>query len=134
MTTFTEGLDAIKTTLEKGMAEKSADTQQSAEPTKVNIDLSDLTKILSALGEDVREGLEAWKTQDRDDIDNYNSRVTAVNAGLSELRRMMGTYMKERRLDRGSSDVEPIVDISGVDVSAETLDKIYNLIEKDPKS
>ena len=134
MTTFSEGLEAIKTTLEKGIAERPDETKESAQPTQVNIDLSELTKILNVLGKDVREGLEAWKSQDRDDIDNYNSRVTAVNAGLSELRRMMGAYMKERRLDRGASDDDQVVDISGVDVSAETLDKIYNLIEEDPKS
>lgn len=126
MTTFSEGLDAIRTTLEQGMAQKPA---QSGE---MRVDLGDLAQILDTLGKDVREGLEAWKTQDRDDIGDFNSRISSVNSGLSELRRMMGDYMRERRLDRGTGG--GVVDISGVDVSAETLDKIYNLIEKDPKS
>ena len=125
MTTFTEGLEGIKATIEE------AASKQSEVSGGLTVDLGDLTKILAAMGTDVREGLEAWKKQDRDDIEDFNKRIQSVNLGLADLKRLVGEYMRTRKVNRPTDDP---VDLSEVDVSAETLSQIYNLIEQDPKA
>ena len=70
-------------------------------------------------------------TADRDDIEDFNKRIQSVNLGLADLKRLVGEYMRTRKVNRPTDDP---VDLSEVDVSAETLSQIYNLIEQDPKA
>lgn len=125
MTTFTEGLDGIKSTLDEAVAKQPEQTGE------MKVDLGDLSKILEVLGSDVREGLESWKKQDRDDIKDFTTKIKSVNLGLADLKQLIDEYMRTRKVSRSSD--EP-VDLSGVDVSADTLSQIYSLIEKDPKA
>jgi hypothetical protein len=124
LTTFSEGLDGIRTTLQ------SAADKPDAQP-ELKLDLSEMTALLDALGGDIREGLNAWKLQDRNDIQEFVKRLGGVDGGLSDLKTLIQSYMQERKAQRvGSSNV---VDLSGISVSSTTLDQIYSLIDTDPK-
>ena len=125
MTTFSEGLEGIKSTIEQAV------TRQPDQAEELSVDLGDLTKILATLGNDVREGLESWKKQDRDDIKDFTKRIQSVNLGLADLKKLIDEYMSTRKVSRSAD--EPI-DLSEVDVSADTLSQIYSLIERDPKA
>ena len=125
LTTFSEGLDGIRSTIEKAV-------EQPEEKPDIKVDLSEMTGIIETLGKDVRDGLSAWKLQDRKDIQEFVKRIGAVNGGLANLKKLIETYMSERKAQRAGDSNS--VDLSGVSVSAETLDEIYNLIDTDPKA
>jgi MoxR-like ATPase len=125
MTAFSEGLDGIRGILETGV-------QRSPE---VKIELGDVAELLATLGADVREGLNAWKLQDREDIRDFTQRIAAVNSGLANLKEIVDQYMRERKASRGGGGAGAgNVDLSGIAVSPDTLSLIYELIDKDPKA